>query len=101
MEFSIYGRFFFYESFKRNYSARKVKTFEVNDLQFRISFFQDFSHCLLAIHDIFPGSASKLLSGICQTALRQYSESFVPADVQLFGRNSSNDFFLPLPRLQL
>ena len=44
--------------------STQSETLEINDFQFRVSFFQHFSYSLLAIHDIFPGSAGKLLSGI-------------------------------------
>ena len=33
--------------------SAQSETLEVNNLQFRIGFFQHFSYCLLGIHDIF------------------------------------------------
>ena len=42
--------------------STQSETLEINDFQFRVSFFQHFSYSLLAIHDIFR--CSKQTSGI-------------------------------------
>ena len=64
--------------------STQSETLEINDFQFRVSFFQHFSYSLLAIHDIFLIQQANFFQEFTQTTFSNILNHSVPAGVQLF-----------------
>ena len=69
---NISMRPFLFISIRTELFSTQSETLEVDDLQFRISFFQHFSYCLLSIHDVFLVQQANFFQEFTQTTLAMF-----------------------------